>query len=230
MKQIRVGVPLALTILIAGCGTQPSSYGALSKAPSQAAANTSVKQQPVGKKLFERALTDAEKAGGYVGMLQTLFGEGRAHKGGALVEVAVDALTTGLQLSAVTSFTEVFLPEKTVGSIVELVASQGKISGYDWGLARTFNYVQAKVAQGAPVEGISSLDEIKPLAKLLGDAKLLPFPPAIDSLNVYLNHLPRRLANGKTEWFFACLAVPYEGHYAAPKMVADARTGKIYSP
>ncbi len=234
-----------LGAVVAGCGVSPTTsaarIGSNSAKPAVSVDNATLsklelrakdakKAQPSWKKkLSERTMSDLEK-GSYGDLLKAAFAEGLKAKAVGLTEVSVDSMETGLKLADKTTFDALFLKGGNLGGLVEVIATDGKVTTYEWGFMQAFQYLQMKQMTGEPMMQIANPDQIQQLPDLLTKAKMLPMPGNVDSANAYLNMMPRRKPDLSVEWFPAYIVVTYAGHYAQGKMVANADTGEIYFP
>lgn len=255
MKKALLGAILSAATLV-GCGVSPSIQPSV-KSMAKPAVNLQAQSQqikglfaqstmttralgavkpeapPVAsfkKKVAERPMTDAEKNAPYADMLKAMFTEGQSHKGGPLTEVTADTLDPDLTMGAGSTFNELFLPTGNFGGLIEVIATEGKVTTYDWGFMPTFQFLQMRAAMGEPIMSIASADSVKSVSDLLNKAKISPVAGGDDQVCVYLNNMPRRKPDLSVEWFPAFVALTYKGHYADQKMVANAETGDIYFP
>jgi hypothetical protein len=234
-----------LGAMMAGCGVAPTAQSTKLNANSASsgvvvdskmvaklkarALDARVGPAP-GKQVAERPMTDQEKNGTYLEVLTALFAEGQKSKGGGLTEVSVDSMGPDMKVGANSTFKALFLPTGNFGGVVEVIAANGKVTTYDWGFGKTLQWMQMKQMTGEQVMDIKNPTSMQSLTELLTKAKMLPMPANIDSVNTYLNMMPRRKPDLSVEWFPAYIVVTYEGHYAQGKMVANANTGDIYAP
>jgi len=239
-------VSALLVSLAAGCGVSPGTKVSGTGMTAQSAqvsvdaklisqlklrAQDARKPQPKWKKVVAgRALTDQEKGGSYSDLLKVAFAEGQSHKGAGLIEASADNFSPSLTMSSAGSLDAMFLPSGKLGGIIEVVAADGKVTTYDWGLKETAMFLLMKGQTGEPLMDVKTVDQVQSLSSLLTKANMLPMPAGIDQVCAYLNNMPRRKPDLSVEWFPAYLAVTYQGHYAQGKMVANAITGDIYSP
>jgi hypothetical protein len=223
--------PTATTARVGSNAARPAvSVDSTTVSKLQIRAQEARKAQPSWKKkLSERAISDLEKSS-YDDLLKAAFAEGLKAKAVGLTEVSVDSMETGLKFADKTTFDALFLKGGTLGGLVEVIATDGKVTTYEWGFMQAFQYLQMKQLQGEPIMQIADLTKIQQLPDLLTKAKMLPMPAEIDSANAYLTMMPRRKPDLSVEWFPAYLVVTYAGHYAQGKMVANADTGEIYLP
>lgn len=187
--------------------------------------------QPAWKTVVsDRAMTDQEKNANYQEMMASVFAEGKKNKGEGVMEVVADAMTAKIGMGPQTTIGALFQPHGSFGGLIEVIATDGAVKTYDWGFSKTMEFKQGKAAMGEPLLNLQAPDEVKKLEDLLIKAKILPLPATVDSVNAYLNPMPRRKPDMTIEWFPAYIAVSYEGHYYNNKMLADAMTGQIYLP
>ncbi|MBM3270027.1 MAG: hypothetical protein FJZ01_20520 [Candidatus Sericytochromatia bacterium] len=234
-----------VSAVIAGCGVSPTSsparVGGNTAAPAvsldnaaasklQLRAKDARKPQPSWKKkLAERTISDMEKAS-YSDLLKAAFADAVKAQAVGLTEVSVDSMETGLKLADKTTFDALFIKGGKLGGLIEVIATDGKVTTYEWGFMQAFQYLQMKQLQGEPIMQIANPEQIQSLPELLTKAKMLPMPANVDSANAYLNMMPRRKPDLSVEWFPAYIVVTYAGHYAQGKMIANADTGDIYFP
>lgn len=255
MKKALLGAILSAATLV-GCGVSPSIQPSVKSVAKPAVNLQAQSQQLKGlfaqstmttralgtvkpeappipswkKKVAERPMTDVEKNASHSDMLKAMFAEGQSHKGGPLTEVSADTLDPDLTMGANSTFTELFLPTGTFGSLIEVIATSGKVTTYDWGLMPSFQFLQMKQMTGEPIMSIANADSVRLVSDLLNKAKISPVTSGNDQVCVYLNNMPRRKPDLSVEWFPAYVALTYKGHYADQKMIANADTGDVYFP
>ncbi|MEB3298955.1 MAG: hypothetical protein VKO21_05665 [Candidatus Sericytochromatia bacterium] len=224
-----VMLALAVAGAAAGCGTFPGA-GLTPGAVQGVAAKTAPPAIPAWKKpLVVRDLSAQEQTADLATLVKAGHDFGKTQGAGGLLEYAADNLTSGLANRREVTLAMLFAPPKSFGSVLEVIARDGRIGVYDWGKVKSLQFIQMKAMQGEPVGGIASLEELKNVRETLAQAGLRGSTSGIDSSSVFFSQMPRRKPDSTVEWFPAYVAVVYKGHYAQGKYVLDARSGAVIS-